>query len=183
MQPTKLYIGIILGYGEADVASTGTDFDQVYKRTGEIWEEQFSKGLLSEENQDHVNTDFVVKEAPMPTLKPAETSLPEWYKDAIAVASTDMIASYVLDRWDNRTRLYEVALWDKSKYYEDPRNLEYDLENGDILPELEKDSNGEYDPEYVKELAETFNRKVQDYKDNDKLVILDALKANFKNYL
>ena len=49
MQPTKQYIGIILGYGEAEVVSTGTDFDQVYKRTGEIWEEQFSKGLLSEE--------------------------------------------------------------------------------------------------------------------------------------
>ena len=44
MQPTKQYIGIILGYGEAEVVSTGTDFDQVYKRTGEIWEEQFSKG-------------------------------------------------------------------------------------------------------------------------------------------
>ena len=184
MQPTKLYIGIILGYHwenselDADVVSTGTDYDQVYKRTREIWEEQCEKG----DTDSHVNTDFVVKEAPMPTLTPTKTSLPEWYKKATEIASTEMIASYVLDRWDNRTRLYEVALWDKSKYYEDPRNLEYDLENGDIIPELEKDSNGEYAPEYLKELAETFNRKVQDYKDNDKLVILDSLKAN-QNYL
>ena len=33
MQPTKQYIGIILGYGEAEVVSDRTDFDQVYKRT------------------------------------------------------------------------------------------------------------------------------------------------------
>lgn len=178
MQSTKLYIGIILGYGEAEVVSTGIDFDQVYKRTGEIWEEQFSKGLLSEENQDHVNTDFVVKEAPMPTLTPAKTPLPEWYTKVINTVSLNDIASHVVDRWPTST-LVDNAVLNLMQYYEDPDSLMEDLENGYIILDLEKDSNGEYDPEFLAEIAEDNDRDIQEYKDNDSLVILDALKTNF----
>jgi len=69
MQPTKqtLYIGIIVREDTADVVSTGTDFQKVYESTGQVWSELESTAF----------TRFYVTETPMPTLKPAETSLPE----------------------------------------------------------------------------------------------------------
>tara|TARA_B100000900_G_scaffold304403_1_gene262999 strand:- start:79 stop:591 length:513 start_codon:yes stop_codon:yes gene_type:complete len=170
MQPTKqtLYIGIIVREDTADVISTGTDFQKVYESTGQAWSELESTAF----------TRFYVTETPMPTVTPIEPPLPEWYTNVIKTVSITDIASHVVDCWDMHT-LVDNAVLSTTKYYEDPDSLMEDLENGYIIPELEKDSNGEYDPEYLKELAEENDRDLQEYKDNDTLVILDALRANF----
>lgn len=174
MQSTKqtLYIGIIVRDDVADVVSTGTDYKKVYESTGQAWSELESTAF----------TRFYVTETPMPTLTPVEPPLPEWYTNVIKTVSITDIASHVVDCWDTHT-LVDNAVFSTTQYYEDPKNLEYDLKNGHILSELEKDSNGEYDPEYLKELAEENDRDIQEYKDNDMLVILDALKANFSYIL
>ena len=92
--------------------------------------------------------------------------------------SLNDIANHVIEDWDLRT-LVDNAVLNLMQYYEDPDSLMEDLKNGYIIPELEKDLNGEYDPEFLAEIAEENDRDIQEYKDNDSLVILDALKTNF----
>lgn len=170
MQPTtqKVYIGILIcNEAEEDVIATGTDHNEVFAITEKAYNDLESTVFAR---------FFVVDttiQMPIETKEP----IPEWYDKVTAIASTEMLAGHVMDNWCTST-IYENALWSQQRYYEDPINLMHDLENGYIISELEK-YNGEYDPEFLKELANESNRKVEDYKDNDMLVILDALKMHF----
>lgn len=170
MQSTtqKIYIGILI-YNEAEetVIATGTDHNEVFAITEKAYNDLEST----------VFARFFVVDTTIQIPVETEKPTPEWYDKVLDIASTEMIAGHVLNNWC-QSMLYENAVWSQQEYYKDPDNLMYDLENGFIISELEKD-NGEYDPEFLELLAHEHNRNVEDYKDNDLLVILDALKIHF----
>ena len=74
----------------------------------------------------------MVKEAPMPPLTPAETSLHEWYKKVTNTVSLNDIANHVIEDWDLRT-LVDNAVLNLMQYYEDHDSLMEDLKNGYII--------------------------------------------------
>ena len=171
MQPTPqtLYIGIIVREDVADVVSTGTDHKKVYESTEQAWYELGE--LIGQEN-----ASFTVTETPMPT--PVEPPLPEWYLEAITHFSPSAMANHILQGWDMDC-LMSNAHFHLEKNYEDPAEYRRCLELF-ILQELttEKGSNGQYDPEFLEDLAEENDRDIQEYTDNDTLVLLDAIRAN-----
>ena len=175
MQSTTqtLYIGIIVREDVADVVSTGTDYKKVLESTEQAWADL---GELVQTLEYH--TRFYVTETPMPMPTPVEPPLPEWYLEAITHFSPSDMADHILQGWDMDC-LMSNAHFHLEKNYEDPAEYRRCLELFIITElETEKGSNGQYDPEFLKDLAEENDRDIQEYTDNNTLVLLDAIKAN-----
>ncbi len=177
--PFTLYIGILTYEHGEEAVTHGTDFDAVYKATESAYQNLLAEKLDCSIEEALLTstctyTRFFVVNTQVSVPKAEPTPTPKWYDEAITHFSPSEMADHVLEGWD-MSCLMSNAHFHLEKSYEDPDEYLYSLENGHIIPKLEK-NDGKYDSEFLNNLAEESGRKVEEYEDNDELVILDALK-------
>jgi hypothetical protein len=174
-----LYVGILTHEHGEEAVTSGTDYDTVFKTTESAYHNLLAEKLKCSVEEAILTstcnyTRFFVVNTQVSAPKAEPTPTPKWYDEAIQHLSPSDMASHVLECW-GMDCLISNAHFHLEKSYEDPEEYLYCLENGHIVPELEKDD-GKYDSEFLENLAEEADRKVEEYEDNDELVILDALK-------
>jgi len=177
-KPFTLYIGILTHEHGEEAVTSGTDFDAVYKATESVYQNLLAEKLdvPLEEAPFEVDgyTRFFVVNTQVSVPKSEPTPTPKWYDEATQHFSPSDMADHILESWDMEC-LMSHAHFHLEKSYEDPDDYLFCLESGWVVPELEKDD-GKYDSEFLENLAEEADRKVEEYEGNDELVILDALK-------
>ena len=178
-KPFTLYVGILTHEHGEEAVTSGTDYDTVFKATESEYHNLLAEKLKCSVEEAILTstcnyTRFFVVNTQVSVPKAEPTPTPKWYDEAILHFSPSAMGDHVLEGWDMEC-LMSHAHFHLENLYEDPDEYLCCLEYGHIIPELEKDD-GKYDSEFLENLAEEADRKVEDYKDNDELVILDALK-------
>lgn len=175
--PFTLYVGILTHEHGEEAVTSGTDYDTVFKTTESAYHNLLAEKLdvpLEEapfEVDGYIRFFVVNTQVSVPKAEPTPT--PKWYDEAITHFSPSDMADHVLEGWDMDC-LMSFAHFHLEKSYEDPDEYWDCLVNGHIIPELH--SYDEFDSEFLEDLAEKADRKVEEYEGNDELVILDALK-------
>lgn len=172
--PFTLYVGILTHEHGEEAVTSGTDYDTVFKTTESAYHNLLAEKLkCSVEEAILTSTCNYTRFFVVNTQVSIPTPTPKWYDEAIKHFSPSDMADHVLEGGGMDCVMSIQFLLEKS--YEDPDNYWECLENGEVIPELEKDG-GKYDSKFLEDLAEEADRKVEEYEGNDELVILDALK-------